>query len=332
MSVSNAQNIAVNATQAALLAIALAILLGAGELDLSVGANVVLSSVAGASVVQGLDSPAAAAVLGLAACLGTGVALGLLNGVVVAYVGVNSLIATLGTLGIAQGTALLVPGGADIGNLPLGLQDHFGLATVAGIPVPALVAGIVAAIAWAAMRYTRFGVHTLAVGSSRGAAVRRGLRVERHVLALFVIAGGLCGIAGFIDIARFASTTVAGHQLDALAAITAVVIGGGALAGGRVSIPGAVLGALLIVVLQVGLVVVGLDPFWQLIAVGAVLIAAVTLERVETVRRGRSRRAGRRTCTPAEHGAHARERRHAGCARVPLPRRLQGMRGAGEHR
>jgi len=280
MSVSNAQNIAVNATQAALLATALAILLGAGELDLSLGANLVLSSVAGASVAAELDSVAAAAVLGLAACVGTGVALGVLNGVVVAYVGVNSLIATLGTLGIAQGT-----GGADIGNLPLGLQDHFGLATVAGIPVPALVAGIVAAIAWAAMRYTRFGVHTLAAGSSRGAAVRRGLRVERHVLALFAIAGGLCGIAGFIDIARFASTTVAGHQLDALAAITAVVIGGGALAGGRVSIPGAVLGALLIVILQVGLVVVGLDPFWQLIAVGAVLIAAVTLERVETVRR-----------------------------------------------
>jgi len=285
MSVSNAQNIAVNATQAALLATALAILLGAGELDLSLGANLVLSSVAGASVAAELDSVAAAAVLGLGACVGTGVALGVLNGVVVAYVGVNSLIATLGTLGIAQGTALLVTGGADIGNLPLGLQDHFGLATVAGIPVPALVAGIVAAIAWAAMRYTRFGVHTLAAGSSRGAAVRRGLRVERHVLALFAIAGGLCGIAGFIDIARFASTTVAGHQLDALAAITAVVIGGGALAGGRVSIPGAVLGALLIVILQVGLVVVGLDPFWQLIAVGAVLIAAVTLERVETVRR-----------------------------------------------
>jgi ribose transport system permease protein len=141
------------------------------------------------------------------------------------------------------------------------------------------VAAVVALLAWAALRYTRFGMRTLAAGSSRVAAERSGLRLRPHLLALFALGGALCGLAGFIDIARFTSTTLAGHQLDALAAITAVVIGGGALAGGRVSIPGAVLGAFLIVVLQVGLVVVGLNPFWQLIAIGAVLVVAVSLER-----------------------------------------------------
>lgn len=124
---------------------------------------------------------------------------------------------------------------------------------------------------------TRFGLHTLALGSSREAATRAGLPVERHLIAVFALAGALAGLAAVIDLARFTTTTVGGHQTDALSAIAGAVIGGTALWGGRVSIGGTVLGCLLPVILGVGLVIQGLQPFYQYIVVGVVLIVAVAV-------------------------------------------------------
>jgi ribose transport system permease protein len=118
----------------------------------------------------------------------------------------------------------------------------------------------------------------LSLGSSRSAAERSGVRVDVQLVIAFAIVGGLAGIAGFIELTRFATTNLAGHQTDALAAITAAVIGGTSLFGGRVSIGGVFAGTLLAVILQDGLVVVGLSPFYQQIAVGCVLIAAVFLD------------------------------------------------------
>jgi ribose transport system permease protein len=105
-----------------------------------------------------------------------------------------------------------------------------------------------------------------------------GIRSRGYVFGLFVLVGGLAGLAGFIDVSRFATTNLSGHTDTALAAIAGAVIGGASLWGGRASIPGAVLGALLAVVLQNGLVIVGLPVFYQQIAVGAVLIIAVYID------------------------------------------------------
>jgi ribose transport system permease protein len=105
------------------------------------------------------------------------------------------------------------------------------------------------------------------------------MRVDLHLLVAFVVVGALAGLAGFIDLTRFATTNLAGHQNDALAALTAAVIGGTSLFGGRISMGGVLSGTLLAVVLQDGLVVVGLSAFYQLIAVGVVLIAAVYLDQ-----------------------------------------------------
>ena len=148
------------------------------------------------------------------------------------------------------------------------LQDGFGLATVAGVPLPALVALAVAVSAALVMAYTRMGIRLLAIGSLRSAATRAGVRVDRFVLVLFAAVGALAGLAGFLDLARFATTTVSGHTLDPLAAAAAAVIGGTAISGGRVSILGAVAGALLAVILQSGLVIVGLPAFYQQITIG----------------------------------------------------------------
>ena len=268
------QNIASAAAMPVVLAVGFALLLGAGEFDLSLGANLVLSSVVGAKLMTALGGGPWGVATGVAACVAVGSAVGAFNGVVVARARVNSLIATLGTTGVASGLALVVTDAADV-PVPPSLQDGFGLATMAGVPLPALVALAVAASAAMAMAYTRMGIRLLAIGSLRSAATRAGVRVDRFVVGLFTTVGALAGLAGFLDLARFATTTVSGHTLDPLAAAAAAVIGGTAISGGRVSILGAVAGALLAVILQTGLVIVGLPAFYQQITIGAILIAAV---------------------------------------------------------
>jgi ribose transport system permease protein len=294
LTVANGQNIALSAAEAMILAVGFALLMGAGMFDLSLGANVVLSSVVGAKIIAAITGAApgvtdlqhetAAALLGLVACVAVGALVGAVNGIIVCFLRVNSLIATLGTMGVATGIAYVITNGGDV-TVPVSLQQSFGLSTIAWVPLPAVVALIVALIAWLVLHFTRAGLRLLAIGSLRASAERAGLRVERFGFVLFTIVGAAVGLAGFIDIARFASTTVSGHQLDGLAAATAAVIGGTAIAGGRVSVTGAVLGALLAVVLQVGLVILGLQPFYQQIAVGVVLIVAVTVDQLRRTRR-----------------------------------------------
>ena len=210
---------------------------------------------------------------------------GVLNGVIIGWFDVNSLIATLGTTGIGMAIALLLTGGSDIGGMPIELQRGFGLnALFDVIPLPALVAIAAGLVLWAVLRQTRFGSRTLAIGSLRLAADRSGIKVRRHLMALTVLTGALAGAAGFVALSHYGATTVMGHPNTALAAITAVVIGGTRLEGGRISLAGAVWGAALAVILQGGLVMIGVPSFWQLGAVGLVLIVAVCLDRIQARR------------------------------------------------
>jgi ribose transport system permease protein len=285
--VANFTNMGLDAAEIVLLAAAVALLIGAGELDISLGANLVLSSVVGAKVcvaLAGSDAEVAAGLyphLGIAIAAGVvatilaGSLFGLGNALLVTRAGINSFIATLGTLGIGTGLALVIAGGNDVQFVPPQLQSGFGLAKVAGVPLAFIVSLVAGGVLWFLLRRTRLGLRTLALGSSREAAIRAGVPAAKTLLVLFVLVGALVGVAGFIDFSRFATTNVGGHQTDALAAIAGVVIGGGSLFGGRVSIPGAVLGALLAVILQTGLIIQGLQPFYQQIAVGTVLLIAV---------------------------------------------------------
>lgn len=297
-SAANAESVLLSVSQILLLALGLAMMLGAGIFDLSLGANLVLSSVVGAMVMrqfQGTPGDTSsyqnvwvAIVLGFAASVATGALFGLINGLLIAIGNINSLIATLGTLGIGTGIALLITGGSDVSSLPVDLQVAIGLNTVGIVPVPAFAALLVALVLWCVVRFTRYGLRTQAIGSSRLATERAGIRVRSHLISLTVLGGALAGVAGFIDLARFGSTAISGHANDALGAVTAAVIGGTLLEGGRISIAGAVWGAGLAVILQVGLVILGVSSFWQLIVVGAVLLVAVLLDRVAAVRRTRA--------------------------------------------
>lgn len=296
-SAANAQSVLVSVSEVTLLAVGLAMMLGAGIFDLSLGANLVLSSVVGGLVMRSFSSDgtatgyhdAALAIgLGFVACVATGLLFGLVNGLLIALGNINSLIATLGTLGIGTGIALLITGGSDVGGMPVELQTGIGLNTIWIFPVPAIGAVVVAVALWLIVRYGRYGLRVQAIGSSRAAAERAGIRVRGYLMSLTLLGGALAGVAGFIDLARFGSTAVSGHANDALGAVTAAVIGGTLLEGGRISITGALWGAGLAVILQTGLVILGVSAFWQLIVVGAVLLAAVLLDRFAALRRTRA--------------------------------------------
>ncbi len=284
LTASSFRVLGLDAAEALILAVGISLLLGAGEIDLSLGAGLLLSSVFGGKVIIALagSGTAVAAIIGLFACLGTGAAIGLVNGLVVTKLRVTSLIATLATMGIATGIANIATSGTDLSDIPASLQDDFGIRNLIGIPLPAFIALALWLVTWILFRSTRFGLRLLALGSNRGAAERSGLKVDAHLIAAFMLVGAMAGLAGFIDLTRFATTNLAGHQNDGLAAITAAVIGGTSLYGGRVSLGGVLAGTLLAVILQDGLVVIGLSAFYQLIAVGVVLIAAVNLDQRRT--------------------------------------------------
>lgn len=298
-STANIQSLLLSGTEALLLAVGLALLLGAGIFDLSLGANLVLSSVVGAKLMNAVAQPGADGVsyshlgwgitAGVVGCLVTGGLFGLVNGLLVAYLQINALIATLGTLGVGTGLAYVLTDGSDVSGLPPQIQESFGLYSFGGFfPLPALVALLVAALAYVLIRYTRFGSRTLAIGSSSSAADRVGIRVPRHLLLLAVLAGVLAGVAGFVDLAHFTSTSLSGHANDALNAVTAAVIGGTLLEGGKVSIVGAIWGTALAVLLQGGLVIIGVSSYYQLMVVGLVLIVAVGLDRITYLRTQRA--------------------------------------------
>jgi ribose transport system permease protein len=271
-----------------LLSLGLSMLMGATIIDLSLGANLVLSSVVGAVALRSMGALNTTAPLSghlgailvcAAACLAAGAAFGLINGLIITVLDINSLIATLGTLGMGTGLAFVIAGGNDIYGAPTGMSSNFALSHVLRIPLP-LVVGLVTAVwlAWV-LRKTRFGMRTLLIGSNRVSAERAGIKISPHILKLTTLAGMLAGAAGFIDLARFGSTNVNGHALDSLNAVTAVVLGGTALFGGRISIWGTLWGTLLASMLLDGLVVLNVQSFYQQIATGAILVVAVAVGR-----------------------------------------------------
>jgi len=185
---------------------------------------------------------------------------------------------TLGMLGLARGLALVISDGRVIYGLPSGLV-WLGQGRPFGVPTPVFIFIFAALIAHYALAYTRFGRHTLALGDSEGAARAAGLRVERHRRALYVIAGLTAGLAGMVFMARVNSGDPTAGMSYELTAITAAIIGGTNLFGGRGSVLGAMIGALIMGVLQNGLNLMAVQSYYQQMAIGAVLILAVFIDQ-----------------------------------------------------
>jgi ribose transport system permease protein len=282
VSVSNARNITTDAAVLLVIAVGMTFVIITAGIDLSVGSVLVFAGVLAAEAMEAVGGNNVGTILaGLAAALASGLAWGVLNGFLIAKAKIPPLIVTLGTLGMALGAALLITGGVDKRDVPFKLVETVGTGRLFDeIPYLVIIAFAVALIFGIVLAATRFGRYTYAIGSNEEGARRAGVAVDRHLIKVYALAGTLAGLAGFMSLARFATTTLGGHSTDNLQAIAAVVIGGTSLFGGVGTMLGSVFGVFIPAVLQNGFVIVGLQAFWQQVAVGAVLIIAVYLDQL----------------------------------------------------
>jgi ribose transport system permease protein len=280
LSVSNFLNILLATAVIGVLAIGATFVISSAGLDLSLGSVLGFAGVVGALAVKevGLPWPMA-----IPACLLAGALAGAINGFLVTRGRIPAFIVTLGMLGIARGAALVLTGGKPVYGLPAELL-YLGQGRPFGIPTPVFIFLGVALLAHYVLAYTRFGKHTLVIGDNEAAARATGIHVEAHRLKLYTLSGVMAGIAGLIFMARVnAGDPTAGLSYE-LTAITAAIIGGTNLFGGRGSVLGTVIGALIMGVLQNGLNLLAVQSYYQQMAIGAVLILAVWLDRVNAAR------------------------------------------------
>lgn len=278
-------------------------------IDLSVGSVLVFSSVVAAKVMaaMGGNGPGVAAA-GLVAAVLSGTVWGAVNGILVAKARVPALIVTLGTLSVALGLAQVITGGIDIRSVPTELTDFSAYIKVLGIPGLPFVALIVVILGAILLHKTRFGRYTYAIGSNQEAARRTGIKVTRHLIAVYALAGTLAGFGALLSLAQYGTTTIAGQSLTNLNVIAAVVIGGTSIFGGEGTVFGTLVGLFIPAVLQSGFVIIGVQPYWQGVAVGSVLIAAVYVDqsrRAAAMRSARSRNPLNRRGSP--RGSQRRE-------------------------
>jgi ribose transport system permease protein len=279
----NVRSMGITASIIALLAIGETYVIIGGGIDLSIGSVLVFAGVVAAKAMAAVGGPDASLpvliIVGGGTALVTGTAWGLLNGFLVVKTRIPDLIVTLGTTGIALGLAQVITGGVDV-SVSLTLTRELGNGNAfLGVPWLVVIALVVAAVMQVILTATRFGRHTYAVGSNREAGRRVGVNVDADRTKLYGISGLLAGLGGFLSLALYTNTTIAAHSTDNLVAIAAVIIGGTSLFGGVGTVLGTLAGVLVPVVLQNGFVIAGLPPFWQPVAIGIVLIAAVYLDR-----------------------------------------------------
>jgi ribose transport system permease protein len=257
------------------------VILTAG-IDLSVGSVLVLSGVV--TDLYCIDHGGATAgtgtiIVGVILGILTGAGCGAVQGFLVAKLKVAPLISTLAGYGAFLGIAYLITGGADYRTVPNKLVNTIGLGSAIGIPWLIIISFGIAIIFGVILAVTRFGRYTYAIGSNPEAALRVGINVDLHLIKVYALAGLLSGVAGILSLANFDSTTIAGHSFDNLTVITGVVLGGASLFGGRGTMLGTVIGLAIPVVLSSGLVIIGINQYWQQVVIGIVLAGAVYIDQ-----------------------------------------------------
>lgn len=276
----NLQSIAVASSQILLLALGLTLVIVAGHIDLSIGFTTGLSAVVMALVIRAAGPEAGwlAVIFAMLVGVGAAIVVGLVNGWLVAKLDVPSFIGTLGTYGVARGAALIVAGGATV-SIRSEEARSLGNGDLLGVPIPVVVAVVLAVGCHYMLTHTKFGVHTYALGANRASVERAGVDVNKLLIKLFVISAVTAGIGGLVYTGRFSAGAANAGEPILLYAVAAVFIGGASLTGGQGTIIGTVIGAIIIAVIQFGLVYTGLPPYWQFVAVGLVIIVAVLVDQ-----------------------------------------------------
>ncbi|MBX5443415.1 MAG: ABC transporter permease [Solirubrobacteraceae bacterium] len=271
---TNLLNIARQSAIIAVMAVAMTFVISTAEIDLSVGSVAGLSSVTTAMVIGDVGL-VGAIVVGL----GTGLVCGAISGTLTTVVRIPSFLVTLGMLGIAHGVAMWI---SDTAPQPISNETFttiFGTGTILGIPV--LIFWMVAAliVGHVALRRTPFGRRVLATGGNESAAAFSGVNTRRIKFAVLLLSGAVAGLAGMLYAGRFQSGRFEWGEGDELSVIAAAILGGTSLFGGKGSVVGAVTGALLMGLINNGLILMGLEYSQQQIVRGAIIILAVALAR-----------------------------------------------------
>jgi rhamnose transport system permease protein len=292
LSAQSVKDLLLGSTILAILAIGQTIVVITRNVDLSVGSILGLSAFAtGSLFVAAPGLPIPVAVL-IGAALGA--ACGAVNGALIAGARVPALVVTLGTLYVFRGLDYTWATGRQINaaDMPPPFLK-MGTTTLVGVPVLTMFAVAVLLVAGFSLRSYRSGRELYAIGSNPPAAHLAGIPVGRRVFVAFVISGALAGLAGVLHAARFGTLDAnAGIGIE-LNVIAAVVVGGVAIFGGSGSVYGAATGAVLLTAIDSALPVLGINPFWQRATVGALILAAIGLDRALSVRLGRRLREGR---------------------------------------
>jgi ribose transport system permease protein len=250
-----------------------------GMFDLSIGGILAFSGIMAGLAVKQLGFPPLAAFF--VGC-GWGMLLGVVNGALVTRFKINALIATLATLSIYRGGLQLVSG-AGVTNIGNGFTV-FGQTQILGIYSPFWFMAVIVLLFAFLVGRTRYFRQAYYIGGNARAAKLSGINVDRTVFSFFVIMGFLAGLAGALLASRLNTAVVLAGQGVELKVITAVVLGGASLSGGVGTILGAFLGVLLMALLQNAMIIAGINPFWQLIVVGIVLLLSVGLDQFARAR------------------------------------------------
>lgn len=275
----NLSNIVLQTAPATIMAIGLVFVLSAGEIDLSFGSIVAVAALSAAVVMQEHSM-----LLGILAGLGAGLAIGWLNGVMVAYLGLPSFLVTLATMGLFAGIARSM---TDLRSIPV-VDDlftgFFGSGSVLGIPSLVLWTLAAVMIGHLVFRESRFGAHVVATGDNPRAAQVSGIKVARIRLAVLMLSGACAGLAGLLYAGRLQAAKYTLGESDLMTVIAAVIVGGTALNGGKGSVIGALVGSLLMGMLNNGLILMGLSVSDQMIVRGLIILVAVAISLRDTTR------------------------------------------------
>jgi ribose transport system permease protein len=259
----------------ACIAIGMTLVIISGGIDLSVGPAAALSAVLSATLLMaGYPIP-----IVILTALVIGVSCGLLNGLLIAYAGLQPFIVTLGTLSLFRALALIYTGGNPVLSLPPSFRQVF-TTPVFGLPVPVIIVGVLAILATVLLKKTPLGEYILAVGGNEEAARVSGVPIERTKVLTYMLSGGLAALAAVILIARLGAAEPTLGNLWELEAIAASAIGGASLMGGKGSVFGTILGAIVLGAMRNGLTLLNVQAFYQLLATGIIIILAMLVDRL----------------------------------------------------
>ena len=257
----------------ACIALGMTLVIVSGGIDLSVGPIAALAAVVAATLmVANVPIP-----LAIMAALGVGALCGLFNGMLVAYAGLQPFIVTLGGLSLYRALALIFTDG----NPVFGIPPEFRALTngdLMGIPTPVIIVAVIALLCWIVLNKTPLGEYLMAVGGNEEAARIAGVPVARTKISAFVISGVLAAVAALILVGRLGAAEPTLGTLWELDAIAAAAIGGASLMGGKGSIVGTILGAIILGSLRNGLTLMNVQAFYQLLATGIIIIAAMLID------------------------------------------------------